>query len=108
MYPATVWKRRFGTFFEHDNETDPRAWGVEVRDDEASRALEPEDLVNAFGSEHVLKKSTLAKRMEEKLGVGYSTVMRAITAGKYGYLANLVEVTPEGWIKLKSTATVEG
>ena len=106
MYPASVWKRRFGTFFEHDEETDPRTWGIEARDDEASRAVEPEDLVNAFGSEHVLKKSTLAKRIEEKYGVGSSTVMRAITPGKYGYLVNLVEVTPEGWIKLKTKVTV--
>ena len=27
MYGATVWKRRFGTFFEHDPSTPPETWG---------------------------------------------------------------------------------
>lgn len=101
MYPATVWRRRFGTFFDHDTETDPREWGQEKDEREERRTIEPDDLSSAFGSESVLKKSTLARRIEESTGAGYSTIMRAITPGKYGYLAGLVEETSDGWIKLK-------
>lgn len=101
MYPATVWKRRFGTFFEHDAGTDPRAWGMEERTEEARRTIEPEDIEAAFGSETILKKSALARRLEEKTGAGYSTAMRAITPGKFGYLAHLVDVTDDGCVRYK-------
>lgn len=101
-YPATVWKRRFGTFFEHDPATDPKTWGIEIKEVEESRVIEPEDLVNAFGSEHILKKSALARRLSDQLKVGESTAYRAITRGKFGYLASLIEVRPDGCVKLKA------
>ena len=34
MYPASVWRRKFGGFFVEDKETDAKTWGVEERTDE--------------------------------------------------------------------------
>ncbi len=99
MYTATVWKRRFGTFFEHDPHTDPNTWGVEDTDDD--KQVSEADIITAFGSESVLAKSTLAKRLVDKGVCGYSTAMRAI--GKGGYRSHMVETTAEGWLQLRDT-----
>jgi hypothetical protein len=100
MYAPTVWKRRFGTHFEHDGETDPREWGMETNANEAAHALEETDLEEAFASESVLARNVLVKRLEEVTGCANKTVYRAISPG--GYLAELLEIQDNGWIKLKA------
>ena len=99
MYAPSVWHRRFGTFFEHDAATDPTRWGIEETDD-GEHQLQYEDLVEAFGSEHVLRKGDLAKRLVRNTGVGESTAYRAISSGKGGYLSKHVKLTNEGWVQL--------
>lgn len=99
MYPASVWHRKFGTFFENDPKTDPKTWGMEEGEDDDQKVKES-DIVKAFGTETVLNKSVLARRLEEAGVCSYQTAMRVITPGKYGYLAHMVCKTPEGWIKL--------
>ena len=57
-------------------------------------------MLEAFGSESVLKKSTLATRLQAEGVCSYQTGMRIITPGRGGYLAKFVEITPEGWVQL--------
>ncbi len=104
MYEPSVWKRRYGTFFEQDTATDHRTWGDDENQELDTRKIKPGDVIKAFGSEHVLTKSDLAKRLEKQIGVAYSTTMAAVTPGTRGYLSWMVEKTAEGWIKLKEDA----
>lgn len=96
LYTDTVWHRKVGTFFEHDGQTDPSEFWRRDEPGADSRAIEESDLVKAFGSEHVLSKSTLARRLEEVCGASYATAMRAISPGRGGYLAHLVKMTQHG------------
>ena len=100
MYPASVWKRRFGGFFTIDEATDAKLWGVEEKDEE-DQLVTYADLVKAFGSEHVLRKSVLATRLQAEGVCSYQTGMRIILPGRGGYLSKHVEITPEGWVQLK-------
>ena len=100
MYGASVWHRRLGTLFAHDPKTDPKSWGREEEDYEA-RAISPEDLQEAFGTERHLARPALAKRLAKRCNCGESTAYRAFTHGPKGYLAHLLEKTAEGWFKLK-------
>jgi hypothetical protein len=99
MYAPSVWKRRFGTFFEHDSATDPREWGIEPNTNEPAHALIYEDLVSAYATESVLSKATLVKRLEEQTLASNKTIYRAIGPG--GYLSEFLEPTESGWLKLK-------
>lgn len=102
MYGASVWKRRLGTFFEHDADTDPKNWGDDDKPSkEDERAVTKEMITQAFGSESVLKKAAIAKRMKEKFGVPDSTTYAALPGGTRGYLSDCLEVTKEGWIQIK-------
>lgn len=100
MYGASVWHRRFGTFFEQDTKTDPKSWGVEESDTEA-RAISPEDLAEVFEGQSYLTKSALAKRLTKRCGCGESTAYAAFTPGPRGYLAHLLTKDENGWLKLK-------
>lgn len=102
MYPASVWRRRYGTFFDHDSETNPKLWGVEDKDPEEDQQVSLGDVIKAFGSETVLRKSGLAKRLEAAGVCSYATGMRIITPGRGGYLCQHITLTPEGWIRLKA------
>ena len=104
MYGASVWKRRFGTFFVQDTETDPKTWGEETRENELTRRIRPEDVRKAYEGLSTLKKSDLAKRLEKNLGVAYSTVMHAITKGPRGYLCEMFTVDGHGYLELKKEA----
>jgi hypothetical protein len=100
MYPASVWKRRFGGFFVPDPETDPKLWGVEEKDED-DQLVTYADLLKAFGSEHILRKSDLAKRLAAAGVCSYQTGMRIILPGRGGYLSKHVEITAEGWAQLR-------
>ena len=100
MYAPSVWHRRFGTFFQHDPDTDPTTWG---QDDERedSRSVSPEDLKQAFGDQKHLNKSVLVKRLMKISGASDKTIYRAITPGPQGYLASLLSKSVEGWLSMK-------
>lgn len=97
----SAWHRKNGAFescadFDWEEWQNPSGGRGEER-----RALDAGKIREAFGGEKFLSKSGLAKRCEEKFEVGYSTVMKAISKGPGGYLANLFTVSKEGWLELK-------
>lgn len=100
MYGASVWHRRFGTFFLKDTKTDPKSWG---RDEEEPdrQAISEADLREAFEGQGFLTKSALAKRLMARAKCNQSTAYAAITPGPRGYLAALLEKDENGWLKLK-------
>lgn len=100
MYAPTVWHRRFGTFFEHDNETDPQMWGKEEKQEE-DQLITYKDLALAFGQEKAMKKSDIARKLEVLTGCSYSTGMRVIVPGRNGYLAKHVVEDDCGRLVLK-------
>jgi hypothetical protein len=51
MYAASVWHRKFGTFFEHDPKTNPRDWG---KTDDDREKISPSDLQAAFGGDSAI------------------------------------------------------
>jgi hypothetical protein len=102
MYPASVWKRRFGGFFTLDEETDAKLWGVEEKSEEDQQVTYA-DLLKAFSTEKVLRKSDLAKRLEAAGACSYQTGMRIILPGRGGYLSKHVEITREGWVQIKES-----
>ncbi len=76
------WHRLFGTFFEHDPQTDPSSWG---------RDKSTEDLKQAFGTRPGMKRSELVKALQA-LGHDEATCYRATRSG--GYLGRyLVEAS---------------
>jgi hypothetical protein len=101
MYPASVWKRRMGTFFEADKETDAKLWGLEERDEE-DQQVTFKDLISAFGTESVLRKGVLATRLVANGVCSLQTGYRVVMPGPRGYLSKHVEITPEGWLQLKN------
>ena len=98
MYAASVWHRKFGTLFDHDEDTNPLDWGKESENDDA-QAITPGDLTAAFGTEEHLTRSVLTRRLIEKTNCSLATAYRAIDRG--GYLAAYLTKTDEGWFKLK-------
>lgn len=66
-----------------------------------NRAITPEMLFEVFGSETVLSRATIVKRMMEKFGAKDSSVYAALPGGTRSYLDDVAEVTKENWIKLK-------
>lgn len=85
-YAPTVWKRKFGTFFSHDPETDPTTWGKEKTKDESAaerQKLTFADLQTAFGTRPGMKRSELVKALKD-LGHDEATCYRA--TGSHGYL----------------------
>lgn len=84
-YAPTVWRRRFGTFFAHDPETDPSTWGREKTKDEAAserQRITFADLQKAFGTRPGMKRSELVKALMA-LDLDEATCYRATRAGGY-------------------------
>jgi hypothetical protein len=107
MYAASVWKRRLGTFFVEDPDTDPKEWGKgegTERDNAEARSLTTEDLAKAFGDQEWLTRRALAERLAAHAKCGESTAYRAISRGPSGYLGSALERDINGWIKLKPGA----
>ena len=98
MYGASVWHRKFGTMFDHDNDTNPLDWGKEAENDDA-RAISEHDLKAAFGEQQFLTKAALVKRICKIANAADKTVYRAIDRG--GYLASLLKKDDEGNLTLK-------
>ena len=103
MYAAAVWRRRFGTFFVHDEDTDPTTYGQED-DREERQAINVEDLTEAFGSEAALTKAVIVKRLVKITSASEKTIYRAITNGPGGYLAAELKKDDKGWLMLKGKA----
>jgi hypothetical protein len=96
MYPASVWHRRFGTFFQHDDKTNPKDWGK--TDDEREKISE-EHLTACFEKTPELRSGELVKKLGKISGAGESTCWRAI--GEDGYLRPLLMRSGHGKLKLK-------
>lgn len=80
MYPASVWHRRFGTFFEHDDSTDPTTWGEEADDSDDRKKVTKEMVETVFkeSKRPGMKRGELVKAITKRFDVGESTVWRAI------------------------------
>lgn len=100
MYAASVWHRRFGTFFARDTKTDPKSWGVSEEDYDA-RSIGADDLQEVFAEQSYLTKAVLAKRLAKKCDCSESTAYRAFSPGPLGYLSHLLEKDANGWLCLK-------
>jgi hypothetical protein len=96
MYPASVWHRKFGDFFAHDDQTNPKDFG---RDDADRQKITGEHLEAAFGDKKELTTSELVKRLAKVSGSGESTAWRAI--GSDDYLKPLLQRAGSGRVKLK-------
>lgn len=104
MYGASVWHRRFGTFFEPDQKTNPKDWGREKKDKEEHREITLKRLVEVFGTETILARNVIVRRFEEKFQTKSQTVYAALPGGARGYLDEYLEKTKEGWFQLKEQA----
>lgn len=103
-YAPTVWKRTFGTFFEHDPTTDPTTWG-QVKDKAESAAERQRitfaDLKAAFGTRPGMRRNELVKALKEA-GHDEATCYRATASDGYlrRYLVEAAGVlglrSPEG------------
>lgn len=98
MYPATVWFRKRGTFFDHDSKTDARDWGKEG--DDERRAITESQLRDCFEKSPTLKKGALVKALSRVSGASEPTCYRAVDED--GYLRGLLirDSASQGW-KLK-------
>jgi hypothetical protein len=99
MYPATVWRRRLGTFFEHDDKTNPKEFG---RSEDEREKITEEHLQACFEKTPELKSGDIVKRLCKISGAGESTCWRAI--GEDGYLRPLIMRNGFGKWKLKEVA----
>jgi hypothetical protein len=99
MYAPTVWKRRFGTFFEHDDKTDPREWG-RSDDDDSRQAIKEEQLRDCFDKKPALKKSELVKKLVKIAACSEQTAYRALDPDD-GYLGRFLMRDGSGGWKLK-------
>lgn len=100
MYAPSVWQRRIGTFFTHDEETDPRTWG-NTDEDKERRAVTPEMLKAVFAKlkKQTATKTEIARQMAKQFEVGKSTVYRALDT----YLTDHT-VELDGEISLKKSS----
>lgn len=98
-YAPTVWERKFGTFFVHDDKTNPKDFGK--TDEEERGAISEEDLRNAFGDKPELGASALVKQLIAVAGAAQSTAWRAISDSEAGYLRKFMMRSGTGKLKLK-------
>lgn len=98
-YAPTVWERKFGTFFVHDEKTNPKDFGK--TDEEERGAISEEDLRNAFGDKSELGASQLVKQLIAVAGAAQSTAWRAISDSDAGYLHKFMMRSGTGKLKLK-------
>ena len=98
MYAASVWRRKFGTLFDHDEETNPLDWGKEFENDDA-QAISVADLKAAFADNAQMTKAGLCRRLVEQTDCSQATAYRA--TGRGGYLMQYLETGDGGWLKLK-------
>lgn len=100
-YAPSVWIRKAGTFFEHDDKTNPKEFG-KTGDEEDGRAISEEDLRNAFDNKPELKAGELVAKIVKITGCGTSTAWRAISEdAEQGYLRKFMQRSAHGKLKLK-------
>jgi hypothetical protein len=99
LYPASVWHRRFGTFFAHDSKTNPKDWG-RTEDDDARRAVTEEQLMDCFGKEVELHTRQLIQRLQKLAECSEATAYRAVSED--GYLRHLLTRRGNGKMVLKA------
>jgi hypothetical protein len=104
MYGASVWRRKFGAMFDHDEDTSPLDWGKDSENDDA-QAIPFSALQSAFGDQEHLTKAALTRRLIEQCSCSQATAYRATSKG--GYLWQHLELTDEGWLKLRGFKTDE-
>jgi hypothetical protein len=104
MYAASVWHRKFGTLFDHDEDTNPLDWGKEFENDEA-QAITFTDLKNAFGEQAFLTRAALVRRLVANTECSDKTAYRAIGTG--GYLAQYLKKDDGGSLTLKAGKDAE-
>ncbi len=100
-YAPTVWKRTFGTFFEHDPSTDPTTWGREK--DKAESAAERQkltfaDLKGAFGTRPGMRRNELVKAL---VAAGHDEATSYRATASDGYLRRYL-VEAAGVLGLRS------
>jgi replicative DNA helicase len=95
MYGPSVWLRKFGTFFEHDDTTNPQDWG---KSEDSRAAITPEHLRSAFGKDVELRTGDMVKRLVKLAQCGESTAARAI--GEDGYLRPMLRKLRGGCYRL--------
>jgi hypothetical protein len=100
MYPASVWHRRFGTMFDHDEKTDPRQFGK--TDDEDKHKITEEHLRAALEKKTALKPGDLAAVLMKISGSAQATAYRAIMED--GHLRPLLMRDGFGKLKLKEVS----
>lgn len=98
-YAPTVWERKFGTFFVHDEKTNPKDFGK--TDEEERGAISEDDLRNAFGDAAELSAAALVKKLITVAGAAQSTAWRAISDSEAGYLRKFMMRSGTGKLKLK-------
>lgn len=94
MYAPSVWHRKFGTFFVHDEKTNPKDFG---KTDDERESITEDHLRAAFEKSTELKSGDLVKKLQKSSGAGESTCWRAI--GEDGYLR--VFLMRSGFAKVK-------
>lgn len=98
MYAPTVWRRRFGNFFEHDGNTDPTTWGTVEQDDR--RAITEDEVRECFEGKQDLSKGAIVKALRAKFQHPDSTSYRALDED--GYLREYLMRSGNGKLKLKN------
>ncbi len=101
MYPASVWRRKFGTFFEHDDKTNPRDFGKDG-DDRQEYKLTEEHLRSAFEKTPDQRSGDLVKKLKRITGCSEATAWRAI--GEDGHLRQYLRREATGKLVLKEMA----
>lgn len=100
MYAPSVWHRRKGAPFDHDDKTDPQDWGKS--DEEDSRhAITEEILRTVFEKKPVMKLGELSKVLAKRAQCSETTAYRAVSDGDQGYLRRFIMRDGLGGFKLK-------
>ena len=101
MYAPTVWRRRFGTFFEHDEKTDACEWGRSDEDD-GRRAITEEQLRECFDGKTEMFTREIVKQLKARFKHSDSTCYRALSDSDEGYLRAHLMRSGTGRMKLKN------
>ena len=106
MYAPTVWRRRLGTFFDHDGQTDPTSFGSN-RDSQSGtpRAVSRHDLEKLFANVASMSRRDLIKKMVAAKLCSEQTADRATNLGLANgknYVLEWLSVMPNGFLEFKA------
>lgn len=97
-YSATVWHRKFGTHFVHDDKTNAKDFGK--TGDEENYSISEEHLIACFERTPELKPGELVTKLMKISGAAQATAWRAINED-IGHLRHLLMRSGTGKRKLK-------